>query len=245
VLREARARVRDRENLRFERTRLFGRVRRVFVELGRLYAAAGLLADPRDVFYLDLDEVLGAVDATVSCDDLAGLAAARRAAFARYAATPAPADRFLTHGLVLAGHDYTAAAPAAGAADAAASDDVRRGIGCYPGEVTGRVRVVRDPRAAELVPGEILVAERTDPGWVMLFPAAAALLVERGSLLSHSAIVARELGLPAVVSVPGLTGWLATGDTVTLDGRTGVVTRVARVGESAGDLASEPAGAAA
>jgi pyruvate,water dikinase len=90
------------------------------------------------------------------------------------------------------------------------------------------VRVVHDPRAAELVPGEILVAERTDPGWVMLFPAAAALLVERGSLLSHSAIVARELGLPAVVSVPGLTRWLDTGDTVTLDGRTGVVTRVAR-----------------
>ena len=62
----------------------------------------------------------------------------------------------------------------------------------------------------------------------MLFPAAAALLVERGSLLSHSAIVARELALPAVVGIAGLTGWLRTGDLVEMDGRTGRVTRLER-----------------
>ncbi len=71
--------------------------------------------------------------------------------------------------------------------------------------------------------GEILVAARTDPGWVFLFPAAAALLVERGSPLSHSAIVARELGLPAIVNIPGLTALLRTGDLVELDGRSGAV----------------------
>jgi rifampicin phosphotransferase len=49
------------------------------------------------------------------------------------------------------------------------------------------------------------VAEHTDPGWIMIFPSASALIVERGSLLSHAAIVARELGIPAVVSVPGVT----------------------------------------
>ena len=235
VLRAARDRVRDRENLRFERTRLFGRVRRIFVELGRRYASAGLLADSRDVFYLDVDEVLGAVDATVSCDDLAALASVRRAAFARHARAPAPADRFLTRGLVLAGHDFAAPTAVVSEVGSHASDrgedaDERRGIGCHPGVVTGRVRVVRDPRSAALEPGEILVAERTDPGWIMLFPAASALLVERGSLLSHSAIVARELGLPAVVSIAGLTRWLETGDVVTLDGRRGVVARHAGAG---------------
>jgi rifampicin phosphotransferase len=96
--------------------------------------------------------------------------------------------------------------------------------------VRGRVRVVRDPRGALLEPGEILVAERTDPGWVMLFPAASALLVERGSLLSHSAIVARELGIPAVVSIEGLTSWLETGDEVEMDGRTGEVRRLSGLG---------------
>jgi pyruvate,water dikinase len=92
--------------------------------------------------------------------------------------------------------------------------------------VRGPVRVVRDPREARLAPGEILVAERTDPGWVMLFPAAAGLLVERGSLLSHSAIVAREMGIPAVVSVPGLTGLLQNGEWVEFDGATGVIRRL-------------------
>ena len=98
VLRETRARVRDRENLRFERTRLFGRVRRIFVELGRRYAAAGLLATPRDVFYLELDELLGAVDATTSSDALGAIATVRREAFARYAAGDVPDDRFVTTG---------------------------------------------------------------------------------------------------------------------------------------------------
>ncbi|MBA3708890.1 MAG: hypothetical protein H0W83_08745, partial [Planctomycetes bacterium] len=78
--------------------------------------------------------------------------------------------------------------------------------------------------------GCILVAERTDPGWIMLFPAAAGLVVERGSLLSHSAIVSRELGIPAVVAVPGATAWLKDGDLVELDGATGVVRRITEAG---------------
>jgi pyruvate,water dikinase len=101
------------------------------------------------------------------------------------------------------------------------------GTACCPGAVRGRVRLVRDPQHADLQPGEIIVAERTDPGWVMVFPAAAGLLVERGSLLSHSAIVARELGLPTIVSLPGVTHWLHDGDTVDMDGATGRVTRIA------------------
>jgi pyruvate,water dikinase len=60
----------------------------------------------------------------------------------------------------------------------------------------------------------------------MLFPSAAGLLVERGSLLSHSAIVSRELGLPGVVGLPGLCGWIRTGDLVELDGATGEVRRL-------------------
>jgi pyruvate,water dikinase len=80
-----------------------------------------------------------------------------------------------------------------------------------------------DPRGARLEQGEILVARQTDPGWVVLFPAAAGLLVERGSLLSHSAIVSRELRLPCIVSLPGITTLLKTGDLVEMDGATGIV----------------------
>jgi pyruvate,water dikinase len=86
--------------------------------------------------------------------------------------------------------------------------------------------VVFDPRGAVVEPGEILVAQRTDPGWIMLFPAAAGLLVEHGSLLSHSAIVAREMGIPAVVAIAGLTTWVQTGDVIELDGSTGSVRKL-------------------
>lgn len=223
VLRNARARVRDRENLRFERTRLFGRVRTILLELGRRYAAAGVLDDPRDVFWLELDEVLRFVTGGVSCPDLRALAAARRTAAQRAQEQPAPADRFTTHGWVFVGNSF-----ASETTTAAPSGEERVGLGCCPGRVSGRAVVVRDPRGVELPADSILVAERTDPGWIMLFPAAAGLVVERGSLLSHSAIVARELGLPCAVAVPGATGWLQTGDLVELDGASGRVSRVER-----------------
>jgi pyruvate,water dikinase len=89
------------------------------------------------------------------------------------------------------------------------------------------VRIVTDPRTADLSGRPILVAEHTDPGWVMAFPSALGVIVERGSLLSHAAIVARELGIPAVVSLPGVTGWLRDGDWVEMDGGAGVVRRIA------------------
>ena len=106
-------------------------------------------------------------------------------------------------------------------------DTVRTGTPCCPGVVRARVRVVRDPRET-LHAGEILVAERTDPSWVVLFPAAAAILVERGSQLSHAAIVSREMAIPSIVAIRGLTAWLRDGDLVELDGATGLVRRLER-----------------
>jgi len=222
VLGHARARVRDRENLRFERTRAFGRVRRILLELGHRLHATGVLEAPRDVFYLELEELLGFVDGTCTCPDLKGLARVRKDSFEGFQREAAPPERFWTWGLVHVGQSYASAL----APGIAPSGDERKGLGCCPGVVRATCRVVRDPRGVELPSGCILVAERTDPGWIMLFPAAAGLLVERGSLLSHSAIVARELGIPAVVCVPGLTEWLRDGDEVELDGSTGLVRRI-------------------
>jgi pyruvate,water dikinase len=222
ILRQARSRVRDRENLRFERTRLFGRVRRVFVELGKRFEAEGILDHHRDIFWLEKDDIFGLVDGTGTITDLRALAALRRAEFARWRESEAPADRFETRGMV--GHAQSCSGRAA--SRLVPQGDSLTGLGCCPGLVRGPVRVITDPRGAVIREGEILVAERTDPGWIMLFPACSGLLVERGSLLSHSAIVAREMGIPAVVAMSGLTGWLCTGDFVEMDGATGVVRRL-------------------
>lgn len=233
VLKNARARVRDRENLRFERTRVFGRVRLIFVELGRRFYALGLLDHPRDVFYLEIEEALGMVEGTTSTTDLKGLAAVRKAEFAGFERLPAPADRFRARGIVHRGNPFENESVVPASSDVS---EVRKGIGCCPGKVQGTVRVVRDPRSAALEGGSILVAERTDPSWIMLFPFASGVLVERGSLLSHAAIVSRELGIPSVVAIDGLTRWLKDGDVVEFDGATGVVRRLngAQKGESRG-----------
>ncbi|MEO0557154.1 MAG: PEP/pyruvate-binding domain-containing protein [Bacteroidota bacterium] len=218
----ARVRVRDRENLRFERTRVFGRARRLVLAMGQRLTEAGRLDDARDVFFLEIDELLGAADGYATTSDLAGLAVVRQRVFEGYHQEAAPPDRFITRGAVA----LSLLEPAG--ATAAADGESRTGLGCCAGIVEGSVRVVRDPRGVTLEPGTILVAERTDPGWILLFPSCAGLVVERGSLLSHSAIVARELGIPCAVSVPEATAWLQDGDRVRLDGAAGTVERLSR-----------------
>ncbi len=114
------------------------------------------------------------------------------------------------------------------------------GTGCSAGIVRGIVTIVRDPRTTDIAPGSILVAEHTDPGWILVFPKARGVIVERGSQLSHAAIVARELGIPAIVSLRGATTWLQNGDEVEMNGATGVVRVIApaarRPDISAGDM---------
>ncbi|RYD31060.1 MAG: hypothetical protein EOP87_15440 [Verrucomicrobiaceae bacterium] len=182
--------------------------------------------DPADVFYLELGEVLASCDATGTTDDLAALAELRKKDFDGFRAEEAPPDRFETRGPV---HRHQSWERTAVSFEAAG--DLIKGQGACPGVVTGTVRVVLDPRGARLEPGEILVALQTDPGWVVLFPAASGLLVERGSLLSHSAIVSRELRLPCVVSLANVTRILATGDRVEMNGATGEVRILERASE--------------
>jgi rifampicin phosphotransferase len=225
VLRNAREGIRTRENLRFERTRLFGRVRRIFAEIGNRLCELGLLEHARDIFYLQVEEVLGFVSGTAATTNLTELVALRKREFEAFRGQPAPADRFETHGPVYQGNKFQTQ----GNAQMLLSlGEERHGLGSCPGRVRGRVLVIRDPHVASLPVGSILVAERTDPGWIMLFAGAAGLIVERGSLLSHSAIVSREIGIPSVVSVPGVTEWLRDGDLVEIDGGKGIVRRLRR-----------------
>ncbi|WP_168199146.1 PEP/pyruvate-binding domain-containing protein [Pseudorhodobacter turbinis] len=214
----AKNRVRDRENLRFERTRIFGYTRRVFLALGREFAARDLLAAPRDVFFLTKDELLGAVEGYGLSPDLKALVALRKAEDMAAAKRPDPPERIELRGPAIAplwNHIPTVQDNAA----------ARSGTGCSAGQVTARARVIRDPRTESLTPGDILVARHTDPGWIAVFSNAAAIVVERGSLLSHSAIVARELGIPCVVGLKGATQWIRDGETLTVDGATGLVER--------------------
>ncbi|GAA4194710.1 hypothetical protein GCM10022252_39520 [Streptosporangium oxazolinicum] len=103
-------------------------------------------------------------------------------------------------------------------------DGALTGTPASAGTVTGVARVVLDPVGAYLEPGEILVCPSTDPGWTPLFLTAGGLVMEMGGANSHGAVVAREYGIPAVVGVSGATEHIVTGQEITVDGASGVVT---------------------
>jgi pyruvate,water dikinase len=220
-LKHARKAVRNRENTRFARTRAYGVARSMFQAMGDDLAAKRVLAEPRDVFYLRLDEVYGIHQGTLTGIDLKATVAARKKEYAGYVAAE-PGARFLTRGPVYWGNDLVAAESVPDVAPGADHD--LRGMPCCPGVVEGTVRVVESAHDDLNLNGEILVTTRTDPGWVPLYPSVSGLLVERGSLLSHSAIVAREMGLPAIVGIKGLTRTLQTGMRVRMDGKAGTIT---------------------
>lgn len=231
VLKNARRLIRNRENLRFERTRLFGRARQIFVELGRKLCALDLLADPRDIFYLEVEEIFGFINGTATTTNLKSLAQLRRSEFEGYQKAPPPPNRFETRGIVSnyqlpITNDFTSIKTDADTPSPNPQLKTLQGLGCSPGLVQGPVRIVTDPKNTTLRPGEILVAQRTDPGWIILFSAAAGLLVEHGSLLSHAAIVSREMRLPAIVSLKGVTQWLKDGDLIEFNGSTGQVKKL-------------------
>jgi pyruvate,water dikinase len=208
-----------REAVRSEITRLFGVIRAFALRVGELTG----LGD--GVFFLDLDELLAVLDGD---DGAVQYIPARRATHDRYSALPpypglinGPFDPFEWAADPHRRSDYYDghAAPVM-----APESDVITGFAGAAGRVEGRVRVLDGPeRGDQLQPGEILVAVTTNVGWTPLFPRAAAVVTDVGAPLSHAAIVARELGIPAVVGCGSGTTRLRSGDWVRVDGGRGTV----------------------
>jgi len=222
TLRYTRELVSARENLRYERTRAFGIVREIFTYIGKRFYADGPLDNARDIFYLTKEEIFSYIEGTAVTQDIKALVVLRQKAFQHYQQLGPLSERFATYGVPYDGNDFFSI------------DRVEmpegdlKGIGCSPGRVTGRVRVVADPAEVSSLNGDILVTTSTDPGWVTLFPGASGIIVERGSLLSHSAIVSREMGKPCIVGVTGLLKSLKTGDEIEMDGSTGLIRTISR-----------------
>ncbi|MGA4989666.1 PEP/pyruvate-binding domain-containing protein [Nonomuraea bangladeshensis] len=209
--------VRDREEARSETMRAFWVLRAFTLRAGELTGHGD------DVFFLSLEELLGLLRG-----DAAGLdrVPARRAAYERYAALP-------PYPVLIVGHFD----PVRWAADPdrradvydargglAPVGDAVTGFPGAPGVVEGVARVLAGPDEGDrLKPGEILVTTLTNVGWTPMFPRAAAVVTDLGAPLSHASIVARELGIPAVVGTGNATMRLRDGDRVRVDGERGTV----------------------
>jgi pyruvate,water dikinase len=205
---------RMRESTKANWVRIVRTLRPPLRELGRRFAARGLIAQPDDIFWLTADEVDLAVHGGLVAGSARTAVVRRRDAAAALEQTELP-EVFT----VPVRPEAKAPVEAAGAS--------LQGMPVSAGRASGPARVVLSAEAAaetDLHPGEVVVAPFTDAPWTPLFVPAAAVVVETGGILSHAATVAREFGIPAVVAVKGATQLIKTGQQVTVDGTTGVVT---------------------
>lgn len=217
ILKKTRELVSARENLRYQRTRAFGIVREIFSHLGKRFFADGILKNDHDIFYLTIEEIFSFINGTSVTQNINALIEMRKTEFNGYKNENIPSERFATYGPVYHANDFFSNNKTN------KHEGGLKGIGCCPGKVRGKVRVVLDANEISSLEGDILVTSSTDPGWVTLFPGASGIIVERGSVLSHSAIVSREMGKPCIVSVSGLLQTLKTGDEIEMDGSTGEI----------------------
>ncbi|HAG14213.1 MAG TPA: hypothetical protein DCG49_10180 [Ruminococcus sp.] len=209
--------IRNRESLRLRRTYIYSVVRNIYLRIGKNLEQAGMLAHYRDVFYLEKAEISEiAAGRWTDPAEIRQKAEQRKAEYAANKSRPIY-DRMYFYGSVTPAHMlpvYTRQETEGGA--------VLHGAAGGGKPVTGIVKLVEDPAHAD-VEGYILMAKRTDPGWTVLFPMAKAVIIERGSVLSHSAVVAREMGITLVAGIRGLTDAVQDGMTVRVDGIQGTV----------------------
>ena len=194
-----------REHSHFDLTRPLSALQDIAAEWGRRLAERGVLRDPDDVFYLTHEEVRAwLLGQAPEAEEVHELVERRRATY-QLANTRWQAERL----------------------EGSTQGGSLKGIATSPGVVRGRARIVRGEQQFDrLQPAEVLVCSYTNPAWTPLFATAAAVVTETGGAASHAAIVAREYGIPAVMSVREATRILADGDDIIVDGDRGEVRRV-------------------
>lgn len=208
--------IRNREKSRLHRGRLYGMMRSLVLQMGQNLYRQGRIAEPTDVFWLYCGE-LEAAESDPALD-LAGIVAGRKREYDGYAELPSYA-RLVFSGKIVEKHPQKSDRLCYDRAEG-----IYNGTPCSPGIVEGEVLLVDKPSPLLDTKGKILVTKMTDPGWIFLIVPAKAIVSDKGSLLSHTAIISRELKKPAVVGIEHITEYLKTGDFIRVDGDTGTIT---------------------
>lgn len=197
-----------RENSRFFQIMAWYAARKKILRVERRLMDLGRLKVKGDVFYLTWAEVEALLSAKLAWADVEERIRARRMRHVRWSKqTPPKMLNIESTRQPVAQHESHLT-----------------GQGASPGVYEGTARLILDPRVdADIKPGEILVAPFTDPAWTPLFLVARAAVVGVGSYLSHAGTIAREYGMPCVVSVDGCTARIRRGDRLRVDGTEGMV----------------------
>jgi pyruvate,water dikinase len=218
-----------RERARLKQALLYNRLRRIVLALGERLVEDGRFDRAEDIFFLTADEIDDVVTGSAMFPHhLRELVAMRRAAQRDLGASKPPDSLTIPDGEYwhaesglpqAAGHQT-----AEGPAEAGRYETEMNGLGVCGGSATARAAVLDDVSDAHrLKPGDVLITRQTDPGWGAVFPLISGLVMERGGMLSHGAIIAREFGIPSVVGVANATRAIPHGGRVHVDGDRGTV----------------------
>lgn len=199
-----------RENMKYTLMTGYASIRIVLLEYGRDFCKRSIIDVEDDIFYLYMAEIRKIAENNCSNEDMRNVVLQRKKEREKQLSLSCP---YATNGN--------------GNYDSNENSPFLSGIPCSPGVVEGKVRILMSISDSEkLHSDEILVTPHTDPGWTPLFLACKGVVTEIGGFLSHSATVAREYGVPAVFGVPHATKILKTGDTIKIDGSSGIITKV-------------------
>ena len=210
LIKSAVKRIKTRENYRFMRTDIFAIIRILFLQMGKALEKEGIIESEKAIFYLELNELL---DVTIQ-NQFRDLVAKRKAAYVLFVSSKR------TSRYIECENKFIPIEPT----DINIKGNELKGTGCCSGIVEGRVKIIDENTDLNRDFTDcILIAKYFEPGWISLFSQAKATISERGNLLSHAAIICRELNVPSIVGVKGLTKKIKNNDFISMDGATGII----------------------
>ena len=198
-----------RENGKHYYFKQMAKIRDQFLVIDRNLKEKGYLKKERDIFFMSWDDLKAVGEQNLKPSQTLQLVADKKKEWELFKQAPVP-------DIIYESGERVTAAIAGG--------KILMGEPLSYGIVRAKVRVIHDLEESDkLKKGEILVTHHSDPGWTPLFMVASGVIVEVGGLICHAAMVARELGIPAVV-LKGATSLIADGMLIELDADTGRVT---------------------
>ena len=204
----------NREISRLNRSRIYGIVRLIVDTMAVRYKEQGIIDDAFDIYYLTIDEVLGLAKTP---DDMKKTVLERKEKYRLYRELP-PYSR-----LIFSDREFDKNHISVNSYTREPSGNELQGVPCSGGIAEGEALVITDINNIGDVKDKILITKMTDPGWVFLLTSAKGVISEKGSLLSHTAIISREIGIPSIVGVKDLLLMIQSGDKIRMNGDTGKV----------------------
>ena len=207
ILRKFKKHAAQREEFRLLRSNAFSVVRKIFNRIGVILSEKQEIEKPSDIYFLSLNEV------TKPCKNRKEIIAKRKIEYETYKSLEPPTFFGVYPGELPLETNIELT-------------EELSGRGCTKGITKGKVKVFKEYYMPEVIDFEIAVAKNTDPGWTPLLGFCKGLIIENGGILSHAAIVSRELGIPTVIGVKGATKKIKDGQVLEINGANGTIKNI-------------------